>query len=75
MDLVSWKIEALKKKITKKVTEEASEAEKTGKPDEAFRADKVARILAEEIDSTKNELQKDFDMTRQMIQRDVKGIL
>jgi hypothetical protein len=71
----SEKIEALKKEITKKVTEEASEAERRGKPDEAFRADKMARILAEEIDSTKNELQKDFDMTRQMIQRDVKGIL
>lgn len=69
------KYEAIKKEITEIVAQEVAKAEKTDKVEQPFNADKVARIVADKLDSAMFMVQGDSNLTRQMVQREIKGIL
>lgn len=66
------RIDAVKREITEIVAKEMAKAEKVEQP---LYADVVARIVAEKLDLATVEVQKDLNVTRQMVQSDVKGIL
>lgn len=69
------KYEAVKKEITEIVAQEVAKAEKTDKVVQPLYADKVARIVADKLDSVMFMVQSDTDLTRQMVQKEIKGIL
>lgn len=68
-------LEALKKELTQKIPEKVAKAERAEKVEQPILAGEVARIVAEEIDQANMAMQKKMDVTRQMVQRDVRGLL
>ena len=68
-------IEALKRELTPKVAGHVADAEKAEKVEHPVLAGVVARLMAEKIDQTNMALQTKLDVAKQMVQRDVKGIL
>lgn len=69
------KIDSAKKKITDVVAREVAKAEKTEKVKEPVHADEVAKTVNNILDSAGKEVQKNLNVTRQMVQQDMKGIL
>jgi hypothetical protein len=68
-------INAVKKETIQLVAEEMAKAEKSDKVAEPVHADRVAGLVANKFDFAAMGIQKNFDRTRQMVQRDMKGIL
>jgi F0F1-type ATP synthase membrane subunit b/b' len=69
------KIETLKKELTPKVAEKVASAERAEKVETPTLAGEVEKMVVEEIDRTNSAVQKKLDETRQMIKRDVRGLL
>jgi hypothetical protein len=69
------KFEALKKELTHSVVEVVANAEKAEKVEHPVRTDKVAREVADKIDLAKLDFQKNLILTRNLVRRDVQGIL
>jgi hypothetical protein len=69
------KIEALKNELTPKVAEKVAAAEKAEKVQTPILAGEVEKMMVEKIDWANKALQKKLDETRQMVKRDVKGLL
>ena len=65
----------VKKVLPQMVANEVAEAEKADKIDEPKEADKVARQVTEKLDQVRIELEEDLNFTKQMVQRDVRGLL
>ena len=68
-------INAIKKEITETVAQEVAKAEKADKVEQPVHADAVAKTIADKLDLYTIQVRKDLDITRQMIQRDLKGVL
>ena len=72
------KFVALKKEIMNIIAQEAAKAEnvvKTEKVEQPYNADEVSRIITDKIDLAGIDLQKDMNLTRQMVRREMKRIL
>jgi DNA repair exonuclease SbcCD ATPase subunit len=68
-------IEAFKKELAPRMEKIVANAEKAEKVDDPVHAPDVKRMLDEEIGKMNMTAQKNWDMTRQMVQRNVKGLL
>ena len=68
-------IEEFKKEFTSKVEKIVADAEKAERVENPVFTPDVKRMLDEEIGKFNVAVQKNWDMTRQMVQRDVKGLL
>lgn len=68
-------IEALKKELKQKIPEKVAKAERAEKVDQPILAGEVERIVDEEIEQAKTAVQNKMDAARQMVQRDVRGLL
>lgn len=69
------RIETLKRELTPRVAEKVANAERADKVETPVLAGEVERMLTEEIDRTNMAMQKKLEQTRQMVRRDVKGLL
>ncbi len=72
------KFDAFKKEITKIVAQEVAKvekAEKAEKVEQPLHAGEVARIVADKLDLAWVDVQKNMNLTRQMVRREIKGIL
>lgn len=68
-------IEVLKKGLTQKISEKVAKAERAEKVEQPILAGEVEGIVAKEIDQANMAMQKKMDVARQMVQRDVRGLL
>jgi hypothetical protein len=68
-------INQVKTEIIQLVGEELAKAEKSEKVEKPVYADMVARIVGNKLDLVATGVQKNLNFTRQMVQRDMKGIL
>lgn len=68
-------IEAFKKKITEIVSQEVANAERAEKVEQPIYAGDVARRVAEELDIANIRMQKRWNLTKQMVEKDMKGVL
>lgn len=69
------KIDAVKKEITEIVFQEVEKAEKAEKLEHPLHANEVAKTVAEKLDLATMEVQKGLNLTKQMVQKDMMGVL
>lgn len=67
--------DTVKKELPQMVAKELAEAETAEKIDKPQEADKVARQVTEKLDQVRIELEEDLSFTKQMVQRDARGLL